>query len=118
MYKNMALPSTAVVKENTDRQNKTDFLLTKNSFLSLTYFDFLQFDQKVGQYHLVGADLVITKSDSLLVTNGVNTVRSYIKFRKLCSFGKRLTKGRKKYLANVLIKMIPTYPLWHKFWGQ
>ena len=26
------------------------------------YFDFMQFDQKVGQYHLTGTDIVITKS--------------------------------------------------------
>ena len=31
----------------------------------LTCFDFVQFDQKVGQYHLTGTDIVITKSDFL-----------------------------------------------------
>ena len=31
----------------------------------LTYFDFMQFDQKVGRYHLTGTDIVITKSDFL-----------------------------------------------------
>ena len=75
-----------------------------------TYFDFMQFDQKFGQYHLKGTDIAITKIDFLLVTNNANTVRSYIKFRKLCGFGKRLTKGTRKYLPNALKKMIPTYP--------
>ena len=41
-----------------------------------TYFDFMQFDQKVGQYHLKGTDIAITKIDFLLVSNGANTVRS------------------------------------------
>ena len=34
-------------------------------FPPLTYFDFMQFDQKVGQYHLKGTDAVVTKSDFL-----------------------------------------------------
>ena len=29
---------------------------------SLKYLDFMQFNQKVGQYHLTGTDIVITKS--------------------------------------------------------
>ena len=41
-----------------------------------TYFDFMQFDQKVGQYHLKGTDIAIAKIDFSLVTNGANTVRS------------------------------------------
>ena len=31
---------------------------------------------------------------------------------------KRLTKARRKHLANVLIKMIPRYHLRHKFYGN
>ena len=31
----------------------------------LTYFDVMQLDLKVGQYHLRGTDIVITKSDFL-----------------------------------------------------
>ena len=35
-----------------------------------TYFDFMQFDQKVEQYHLADTNIVITKSDFLWVTSG------------------------------------------------
>ena len=41
-----------------------------------TYFEFMQFHQKVGQYHLTGTDVVITNSDFLSVTSSVKTVGS------------------------------------------
>ena len=31
--------------------------------LPVTYFDFMQYDQKVGQYHFTSIDIVITESD-------------------------------------------------------
>ena len=52
-------------------------------FLPLTYFGFMQFDQKVGQYHLTDTDIVITKNDFVGVTSSVKTVGSYAKFCKL-----------------------------------
>ena len=50
----------------------------------LTYFDFVQFGKKVGQYHLTYTDIVVIV---------------------------HLTKARRKYAAHVLIKMVPSYHL-------
>ena len=40
---------------------------------SLRYLDFMQFDQKVGQYHLPGTDIVITKSANFYGSLAVQT---------------------------------------------
>ena len=41
---------------------------------SLSYFNFMQFAQRVGQYHLIGTEIFIIKSDYLWVTSGATTV--------------------------------------------
>ena len=48
-------------------------------FPPLTYFDFMQFDQKVGQYHLTDTDIVITKNDFVGVASSVKTVGELLK---------------------------------------
>ena len=49
----------------------------------LTWFDKMQFYQKVGQYHLTGTDIVIRESEFICVISGANSVGSSAKFHKL-----------------------------------
>ena len=54
-----------VVGKLTDAEEELEDLTIQLLVPPLMYFDFMQFDQKVGQYHLTGTDIVVTKSDFL-----------------------------------------------------